>query len=486
MAKKHGVFVYEQATSLTPPVTATAAMPVFIGTAPVHRTPNPAGAVNKPLVCYSYAEAVETFGYSDDWDTWTLCEAMYSQLRLFGVAPVVFINVFDPSVGTVSVSGADIPVENGKAAIENELAVPDSIEVKASSTGSACVKGKDYTVALSGDGVTITPIPGGTLVGSTSLYIAYEVVDPSTVTSAKIVGGVDPATGKRTGIELIDEIFPKVRLVPGILAAPGWNSDNEVSIALTAKASTINGMFKSMAVVDVPESAGQSYRDVPLWKELSGLSSEFCIVCWPRIKMGTKVFHLSTQLAGLLGRTDYNNGDVPFASPSNQALKMDGMVWLGEEVWLDHQQASYLSAENGIVTALNWIGGWRAWGNRTATYPFSSDPKDAWIPVRRMFNWFTNEIILTYWSKVSLPIRKVLIDNIVNSLNIRLAGLTSAGYLLGGRVEWFASENPRTNLMDGKIQFHVYMTPPTPAETIDFWLEYDPDYFEMLAAALAT
>jgi phage tail sheath protein FI len=38
------------------------------------------------------------------------------------------------------------------------------------------------------------------------------------------------------------------------------------------------------------------------------------------------------------------------------------------------------------------------------------------------------------------------------------------------------SENPLTSLMAGKIKLHVYMTPPSPAQEIDFVLEYDADY----------
>jgi phage tail sheath protein FI len=193
---------------------------------------------------------------------------------------------------------------------------------------------------------------------------------------------------------------------------------------------------------------------------------------------------MSTLVIGCLGRTDYANGDVPFMSPSNHAMPMDGLSWKGKEVILDIGQANYLNS-NGIMTALNWIGGWRAWGNKTSAYPGNTDPKDCWIPVRRMFNWVTNEIILTYWQKVDLPIRPVLIDNICTGLNARLAGLVGAGYLLGGRVDWLQAENTRPDILDGKIQFHVYICPPTAAEEIRFVLEYDPGYFEMLAAAVA-
>lgn len=65
---------------------------------------------------------------------------------------------------------------------------------------------------------------------------------------------------------------------------------------------------------------------------------------------------------------------------------------------------------------------------------------------------------------------------ILDSANIWLNGLVGAGYLLGARVEMLESENPLTSLMAGKIKLHIYMTPPSPAQEIDFVLEYDADY----------
>ena len=36
------------------------------------------------------------------------------------------------------------------------------------------------------------------------------------------------------------------------------------------------------------------------------------IVCWPKVKLGDDVFHLSTQLIGLMNKTDAGNEDVPY------------------------------------------------------------------------------------------------------------------------------------------------------------------------------
>ena len=79
MAYFHGVHTSEQATSVLAPVQVAAGLPVIIGTAPVPLAED--GAVNTPVICYSYQEAVSQLGYSKDWASYTLCEAIYSELK---------------------------------------------------------------------------------------------------------------------------------------------------------------------------------------------------------------------------------------------------------------------------------------------------------------------------------------------------------------------------------------------------------------------
>ena len=51
----------------------------------------------------------------------------------------------------------------------------------------------------------------------------------------------------------------------------------------------------------------------------------------------------------------------------------------------------------------------------------------------------------------------------------------------GGRVEFREDENSLTALMAGKAKFHIYLTPPSPLQEMEFTLEYDVSY---LSAAL--
>lgn len=481
MAYKHGVHASEIATSIVPPVSTTAGLPVVFGTAPVN-VASDAVAVNTPVLCYTYAEAIAAFGYSNDWPNYTLCEFIYSHFALHAVAPVVLVNVLDATTHKEAVASKSVPLTSGVGTLDDVGVILSALQVRVETAGNLLVKGTDYTAGFDDDGkVTITRIASGSIpANQATLITAYDKLKPSMVTKDDIIGGIDGTTGGYEGLELVGKVFPLFGLVPGMLLAPGWSDVPEVAAVMKAKASNINGHFKAVSVVDVPTSTVKKYTDVVAWKNTNNYVDPLDIVCWPMVKMGDKVFHLSTQVAGVMCATDSSNDDIPYNSPSNKSLQANGAVLAdGTEVLLGPDQATYLNSQ-GIVTALNFIGGWKVWGNRTGVYPSVTDVKDSFIPIRRMFNWIGNTLVLTYWQKVDFPLNKRLVDTITDSANIWLNGLASRGFILGGRVEVLKAENPTTDLMDGIIRFHVYVTPPSPAREIDFILEYDPEYLSTL------
>ena len=69
-----------------------------------------------------------------------------------------------------------------------------------------------------------------------------------------------------------------------------------VAAVMRAKAENINGIFSGQAVVDIPcDSEGADvYTEAPEWKTRNNYMAEHQIVCWPKIKLGDDVFHLST------------------------------------------------------------------------------------------------------------------------------------------------------------------------------------------------
>lgn len=479
MAYKHGVYVSEAPTSVIPAVNSMAGLPVIFGTAPLHLASKPA-PVNRPVLCYSYKEAVEQFGYHKSYGLYSLCEVMYTQFALYNRGPVVFVNVLDPAVHKKETANERAVITDRVCRVEKPVLLDTLVIKNTADTSTPLTAGTDYEAIYNDDGVLIiTMLADGAGASLIQAYLTYTYLDPGAVETADIIGGVDGETGATKGLECLNQVFPLTGLVPGIVMAPGWAHKPEVAAVMQAKANNINGHFKAITIVDITEGCFK-YSDVPNKKNQNGFNQEGQIVCWPRVQLGGKVYHLSCHVLGVLATVDSSNDDIPFESPSNKSIQVEGACMPdGSEVILGPDEANYLNGQ-GVVTALNFMGGWKLWGNRMACYPATTDPKDAFIAIRRMFNWQAQTFIQSYWSKVDKPITKRLIQTVVDSENIRLNGLTARGAILGGRVEFQDAENPTTNLMDGIIRFHTYITPPAPAREIENTLEYDPAYFAEL------
>lgn len=403
---KHGTYTTESPTSLVPPRRVDSAIPVVFGTAP-----GPADGdlpINKPVLCYSLDEFVAGFGMDADWEKYTLCEFATCFLSDYNMAPVVFVNVYDPAT-----------------------------------------------------------------------HKTGEEPDPGVVIGDDIIGGIDAVTGKKTGLELIHEIFPKFRKVPGLIVAPGFSDEAAVAISMSSKASSINGLFKAQAVVDIP-STETVYTEIAAYTETNNLTDEHMIVCWPKVKKGDKIYHMSSHLAALIARVDYESEGVPYRSPSNQRFEITGLDNDGEELFLGLPEANNSLNAQGIVTAINWDGGWKCWGNRTACYPSNTDVKDSFIPIRRFFNWHEATFILTYFSKVDWPLTRRLLETIMDGENIRMNSFAAREIILGGKMALYEEMNPVTDLMDGLVRFKVMITPPSPVRAIIADYEYDPENLKNL------
>ena len=85
---------------------------------------------------------------------------------------------------------------------------------------------------------------------------------------------------------------------------------------------------------------------------------------------------------------------------------------------------------------------------------------------------------MTYFQRVDDPANYRLIESIVDSENINGNSYVARGLCAGYNVVFLSNENPITQILNGKIVFHIYMEPYTPAENIEFILEFDPTAIE--------
>lgn len=482
MAYKHGVYTSEQATSMSVPITGTAGLQVIVGTAPVNMLKNPAAAVNVPLLVHNYKEAVEAVGYNPDFAKYTLCESISANFSVVGVGPMVLINVLDPDKHNATIEETAVQVNAGVAVLDVAGVLLDKLVVKNDAT--ALTAGSDYTTTWNDDGtLTIVLISGGKGDGAANLTVSGTKIDPSKVTAADIVGSVDADTGKETGLEVVRQIYPLLSMNPGILVAPRFSADPTVAAALQAKTKSINGVFGAVCIVDIDSSAdgATKYTDVKATKEKQAVSDANAYGVWPFAKVGEVVYSGSALASALTAYTDAQNDDTPNVSPSNKTIAISAACLAdGTEVVLDQEQANTVNGF-GIATWLN-MNGFRLWGNNTAAYPGTSDPKDRWFSVRRFLTWAANSFILTYFSKVDSPANKRLIEAIVDSENVRGNGFVARGVCARYEIAFNEDENTTADLLDGKITFHQYITPFTPAEDIEDIIEFDP---EALTAALS-
>ncbi len=124
----HGVYGQQLPTQDDIPLSGAGTLPVYIGTAPVEQLTDHANAINTPVLLSSYEDAKAKIGYSDDWDKYTLCEAVYAHFKnkIGSIGPIAVINVFDPAVHT-----DEKPVD--------ETDIIGGIDENGKRTGLACV-----------------------------------------------------------------------------------------------------------------------------------------------------------------------------------------------------------------------------------------------------------------------------------------------------------------------------------------------------------
>ncbi len=492
MAFQHGVRVSEQPTSLIAPVLGTAGLQVVFGTAPVNLAEDPYSVTNTPVIAYSWSEAVKKLGYSPDYKHYTLCQSMYASFQLIGVAPVVFVNVLDPAKHKKKIEAQTVQVEDLEATVPVTGLLLDTVKIavpagEGGGEPTALAADADYLLSFDDDGqVLITLTATGAGAAATTLTVEGTAIDPDAVDASDVIGV--SATGGEKGFEVLRQVYPKLGMTPGLILAPGWSHIPDVGIVMAAKTEEINGYFRCEGFVDIDSTAEgcTAYDKVKQAKEAAGCTNKHIMALWPCIVVGSSWFWYSAIMGALTAYVDANNDDVPNLSPSNKLIGVTGTVLAdGEtEVVLDQLQGNAVNSF-GVTTAIN-VNGWRTWGNRSACYPANTDPKDMWFCCRRFFSWWGNSFILTYFQKVDDPANVRLIETIVDTENIRGAAYVAAGKCARAEITFNMEENPVTNLIDGKLQFHQYLTPYPPAEDIHNILEFDPYALESALASAST
>ena len=470
MPYQHGITVTEVNGTDTGELQSTAGIHVIVGKAPVNLAADPYAVTNVPTMVRSFDEAQNLFGYSEDFSNYNLCEAMYAYFKLVRVAPVVFINVLNPRTHKTEVTES-VTITNSQGTASASGILIDTIQ--AVSGENELVRGTDYIANFNAEGkVVLSALTNK--VGAT-ISITAQKLNPEAVTDTDIVGGFNATTGAMTGIELVRSVYPKYGRYASVVIAPGVTSA-VVAAALQAKTTDVNGTFSAETIIDISEATTVP-ANIKAAKDAAAIVSPHAIAVWPKAKVGQRVISLSAVLGALIAYYDAENDDVPCLTPSNKPIGISGICNAnGAEIYIDQATANALNGF-GIVTVIN-INGWRTWGNNTAAYPETTEPKNRWIGSRRFFSWIENRFIIRYLSRVDSLANYRLVESIIEDENQFLSSLVASGKCAGARIEFINSENTIEQLEQGRIVFHQFMAPYPPAESIESIFEYDSTMLE--------
>lgn len=474
MTYKHGVYSERAAYSGGFGKKAIGTIPIYIGTAPIHQL-NTAGAadfdyksyINKPMLITSLQDAREKIGYSTDFESFTLCEAVSAHFNNGdeAVGPIIVINIADPekvessdtneTVTFTGVAGNKVGyITDPKAAIEN-------ITIGSLTAG-------DYTLSYENGKIKVNVTKDSYSSPTTTATFARVDTSDDAVTVEAFAAGVaamdicEAATGE----------------IPNILAAPKYSKKPEYHAKMIEKAvAKISGKWNFTVVSDIPADNTVNTGDKAItWKNANSYNSKFDKVFYPMVSYNGAKYHLSTMAVVTMQSIDTDVDGIPYISPSNKGIYANSTILAdGTEILLTEPQANKLN-EVGI-TSVNIIrGSRRLWGVHNANYSYNNesniDPDEQQDAAIRMVLYLMNKLQYDYIDTIDTPINRKDIDGIIANIQQWLNGLVNDGALLYGTVAFNSDSNPTDSLAVGDFVFDVQFTTAPNAKSFTFKVQY--------------
>ncbi len=476
---KHRIETNRKKTKSIQPDACASIIQLVIGTASVNTLDNPGEAVNKPIILEEKGDVEAYLGFTDEIEKYTIMHSVYASFDKHAVSPIIVVNVLDPSnpAHTEVVAGEEYQIQKKMVTIEDTGVLLDKVVVSDGSTEYQ--KDTDYVISFNSKGYPVIALTDdGALNEASKINIAYTKLNPDGVGADDIIGGID-REGIRSGIEVINDVYPETGLVPTIVLAPVFSSDPAVATVLEAKVQNIYGMYNGKAVLDVDctENGADTLQKINDVRENKVPYSRWCDACWPMVKSDGMVLAFSSFAAALMQSVAINNSDVPSDSIDNYDLLIDGICTAdGKIVRITQDDANdYLNAV-GLYTAIR-IPTWKAWGNNSTAYPKSTDPIDRWSSSVAMLNYLENRFKIECFPNIGRNATQKKIQSIVDSFNMTLNSLTP-DHIAGGMIIFDKKKNPISKIIDGKVKFSTRFATYSPMEYIENEFEYDASILE--------
>jgi uncharacterized protein len=478
----HGVQFIRDPINPIPVIFPRSSVIGLVGTAPVHLTNTP-GNVNQLQLVNSTRKAAQLFGAKIPGFTMPYAfDAIYSQQ----VGLVLAVNVFNPEKATHRIA---IAAASHTFDAQNTITLPDkywwNMVVKNSGETVTYVAGTDYK--LDPYAGTITRVATGSIANLAAVKVSYYKPNPAGITLAEVAGAIDPLSGLRSGIELLEESFSTFGFHPRVLIAPGYNSGNLVANKLGIVAERVHGH----AILDA--ALGSTLEDAISARNLNAssptttfaTSSSRVILTYPHVVDAEGLIQpYSPFLAGIIARTDAEFGY--WHSPSNKSI--NGVYGTETKLTTSHTDpntdiqllnASGICTVYGAFSSSSFGAGFRAWGNRSAAYPSITSPEN-FIVAQRIEDQLRMALELAMLQYLDRPIGNVLIATIIQTVKSFIRVQKSIGALVNGDCWFDPEDNPAEEISNGHLVFRLSFIGPPPLEKITFRARHEIKYLENL------
>ncbi|ESZ86320.1 MAG: tail sheath protein [Blastomonas sp. CACIA14H2] len=266
-------------------------------------------------------------------------------------------------------------------------------------------------------------------------------------TTANVIGG--NTGGVATGMQCLLDAQAQLGIRPRILGCPGLDVQ-EVTAEMVIVAKRLRGMVYARAI-------GDEIADVLTYRE--EFSARELMLVWPNF---TNQFagDAVARALGLRARIDEEQGW--HKTLSNVAV--DGVSGIDKSVYFDLQDATTPAGvlNDGQVTTIIRMNGYRFWGNRTC----SDLPEFAFESAVRTAQVLQDTIAEGLAWAVDKPMTRGLIKDIIETINAEFRSLKAQGRIIDGKAWFDPALNSQTDLASGKLTIDYDFTPAAPAENI--------------------
>ena len=479
---KHGTYG-EFVASVGEVATQSGTVAVYVGTAPVNLIRNYAERVNSPVKLTSIFDVRRYFGYSNNWDTFTLCEAFHVHFDNptgANIGPVVAINVLNPAVHKKDEETTRaLTFRKGRATIISDTIILDTLAL------ADKVEGVDYSVDYDFEkGQVVINSIGEAITGTVNA--TYNEVDLSAVTVEQIIGGVT-AEGVYSGLGCIGLVYQELGLIPNLIGCPKWSSTKTVYEAMIIAGTKINGHWDAFIAADIPVLDGTTKVDTIAaaiaWKETNGYIDEVHKPCWPMGMLPSgKPVHGSVLYIWRQMLVDATHDGIPMESASNKNVPVIKQYFGAGSTnrGFDQQRANELNA-NGIITIVFWGNRWVLWGPHTGAYKHDAvlDNRSIFDVSIRMMMYVSNSFQQEHALVIDSPMTRAMADTIKNREQAKADALAAIGALIGTpKVDFLESDNSNANMVEGNFVWINKNTPTPPFKSGTLKVAYTSEGFD--------